>query len=82
MKYAMIDYLKQKPFWLLLGVVLVAQTVSAQQIDINRVKRMPNMPSPYHMRNWKQVTMGYDSLVFDFTQTGEYLPLIGSEINE
>ncbi|MCK5076336.1 MAG: laminin G, partial [Calditrichia bacterium] len=50
--------------------------VFSQQIDINLVEMMPNMPSPYEMRDWKQVALGYDSLVFDFTQTGEYLPLI------
>jgi len=42
---------------------------------------MPNFPQPYEMRNWKQVTMGYDSLVFDFTKTGEYLPLVWTDGN-
>ena len=37
---------------------------------------MPNMPSPYEMRNWKQVALGYDAFVFDFNLTGQYLPLI------
>ncbi|MGB5896519.1 MAG: hypothetical protein WBG58_20270, partial [Ignavibacteriaceae bacterium] len=37
---------------------------------------MPNLPSPYDMRNWKEVVEGYDSLVFDFNRTGQYLPLI------
>lgn len=51
-------------------------TASAQQITIPRIEQMPNMPSPYLMRNWKQVALGYDSLVFDFGRTGQYLPLI------
>lgn len=48
----------------------------AQQIAINRIDRMPNRPAPYLMRNWKQVALGYDSMVFNFDLTGEYLPLI------
>jgi len=48
----------------------------AQQINLNRVEQMPNLPSPYEMRDWKQVARGYDSLVFDLTKTGTYLPLV------
>ena len=48
----------------------------SQQIDINRIKQMPNIPEPYEIRNWEEVVEGYDSLVFDFNQTGQYLPLI------
>ena len=48
----------------------------AQQIPINRIEQMPNQPAPYLMRNWKQVAMGYDSLVFNFDLSGQYLPLI------
>ena len=36
---------------------------------------MPNMPSPYNMRNWKQVALGYDSLTFDLNASGQHLPL-------
>lgn len=42
---------------------------------------MPNQPAPYEMRDWKQVTFGYDSLVFDFDATGTYLPLIWENSN-
>ncbi len=48
----------------------------AQQININRISIMPDFPQPYLMRDWKSVTLGYDSLVFDQTKTGTYLPLI------
>ncbi|MDD5765853.1 MAG: laminin G, partial [Candidatus Marinimicrobia bacterium] len=48
----------------------------SQQVSISRVELMPNLPSPYLMRDWKQVAQGYDSLVFDLTKTGTYLPLI------
>lgn len=49
---------------------------NSQQIPIPRVEAMPNMPAPYHMRDWKHVAQGYDSLVFDLGRTGEYLPLV------
>ena len=51
--------------------------IDAQQININRIEQMPNIPSPYEMRDWKEVTAGYDSLVFDLNRSGQYLPLIG-----
>ena len=57
-----------------LALVLPAATL-AQQISIPRIAGMPNLPSPYEMRNWKQVAMGYDSLVFDLNRSGQYLPL-------
>jgi hypothetical protein len=46
------------------------------QIAIPVVEEMPNHPSPYQMRDWKQVAIDYDNFVFDFTKTGDYLPLI------
>ena len=51
-------------------------SVLSQQIDINRIEQMPNLPEPYKMRDWKQVSMGYDNFVFDFNISGQYLPLI------
>lgn len=38
--------------------------------------KMPNLPSPYLMRDWKQVARDYDKLFFDFNAVGDYLPLI------
>jgi hypothetical protein len=55
--------------------------INPQQISINRIELMPNIPSPYVMRDWKNVTMGYDSLVFDFNRSGNYLPLIWLNTN-
>jgi len=62
--------------FMLLCLILLAHESSAQQIDIYQITRMPDRPSPYLMRNWKTVAMGYDSLVFDMRLTGEYLPLV------
>ena len=50
--------------------------VSGQQIEVDRIEMMPNRPSPYEMREWGQVTVGYDTFVFDFNLTGQHLPLI------
>lgn len=46
------------------------------QIAIGRVEQMPNEPSPYYMRDWKAVAMGYDSFVYDEQKSGDYLPLV------
>jgi hypothetical protein len=54
----------------------INQPVYSQQIVINRIEQMPNLPTPYEMRNWEDATIGYDSYVFDFNLTGQYLPLI------
>ena len=51
----------------------------SQQINISLIDNMPNMPSPYMMRDWKEVSTGYDSLVFNLKLTGEYLPLIWTD---
>jgi hypothetical protein len=48
---------------------------NAQQININRIEMMPNLPQPYEMRDWKFVAEKYDSLAFNIEVTGQYLPL-------
>jgi hypothetical protein len=59
----------------LIGLLMVS-TLFAQQISIPRIDQMPDKPTPYVMRNWKQVALGYDSLVFNLNLSGQYLPLI------
>ena len=63
---------------LLIVVTLWLGALHAQenQIDIARIELMPNEPSPYIMRDWKRVAQGYDSLAYDITKTGLYLPLV------
>jgi hypothetical protein len=46
------------------------------QVTIPRIEKMPNQPTPYNLRNWKQVARQYDSFVYEVTKTGQYLPLI------
>jgi len=61
-------------------IILFALTwVSAQQIDIPRIEAMPDIPNPYEMRDWKNVALGFDSLVFNLDAEGDYLPLIWTE---
>ncbi len=49
---------------------------SSELGQIDRVDLMPNLPEPFHMRDWKQVAQDYDTFVFNFSKTGDYLPLI------
>ena len=51
-------------------------SLGAQQVAINRIEQMPNLPQPYLMRDWNRVAQHYDSLVFDMSLSGEYLPLV------
>ncbi len=49
----------------------------SQQLPINRVEQLPDLPSPYMMRNWKEVGINYDQLAFSTDASGQHLPLIG-----
>jgi len=70
------DFMCNKILKIILLIFSSVIAINAQQININRIEQMPNLPTPYEMRNWKKVTAGYDSLVFDLNRTGQYLPLI------
>ncbi|MCX6233665.1 MAG: laminin G [Bacteroidetes bacterium] len=70
----MTRYLFQSVILIIL-LLSVHQQINAQQIDIDRIEMMPNMPQPYEMRDWKSVARRYDSLVFNLEATGQYLPL-------
>tara|TARA_R110000868_G_scaffold396971_4_gene669473 strand:- start:231 stop:3452 length:3222 start_codon:yes stop_codon:yes gene_type:complete len=60
----------------LMGVFFLSGTLSAQQIDINRINQMPDFPTPYIMRDWENATIEYDSFVFNLDATGQYLPVL------
>lgn len=70
------NYLNKNTINLVLCFLFFLINVDAQQININRIEQMPNFPSPYELRDWKKVTAGYDSLIFDLNRSGQYLPLI------
>lgn len=65
-----------KLFNIIFWITILFPGTMAQQINIGRIELMPNIPSPYEMRDWKNAAAGYDSLVFDLNRTGQYLPLI------
>jgi hypothetical protein len=59
-------------------LVLISFSVSGQsgQVNINRVDQMPDLPSPYEMRNWKDVAIKYDEFIYSLDKAGQYLPLV------
>jgi hypothetical protein len=62
--------------YLFLLLFVGSLSIEAQQISIARIDLMPDKPYPYLMRNWKNTALGYDSLVYNYNLTGQYLPLI------
>lgn len=64
-------------FTLLVSTLLTFSTLAQDgQISIGRVNQMPNLPSPYLMRDWKDVAKKYDTFIFSLDKTGQYLPLM------
>ena len=62
---------------LLFSFLIRSKTVAQTgQIAISRVETMPNLPMPYLMRNWKQVAIQYDQLIYTSVISGQYLPLL------
>jgi len=64
-------------FLLYLAIILFSLPVFAQtgQLTISRISQMPDLPAPLQIRDWTTVAHDYDNYVFDFSKTGEYLPL-------
>ena len=58
------------------GVALSAGLCETSQIAIPRVEQMPNMPSPYRIRDWQKVARDFDTLAFDFEREGDNFPII------
>lgn len=59
----------------LVGFIMLSNSFYAQQISIPIIEQMPNLPTPYEMRDWKEAAIGYDQFVFDLNKNGDYLPL-------
>src|SRR5512145_738205 len=60
-----------------LVLIFINLMVSAQpgQLNISRIDQMPDLPASLMIRNWDQVARDYDHFVFNFSATGQYLPL-------
>jgi hypothetical protein len=46
------------------------------QIRIPRVDMMPNLPKPYHLKDWQKTALDFDRYVYDFNAKGDYRPFI------
>ncbi len=51
-------------------------TTTVIQVPIDRVEQMPNLPQPLKIIDWKKKALQFDSLVFNFTNTTSFGPLI------
>ena len=56
--------------------IFTPSAIPVIQRNIPRVEKMPNHPKPYVFKDWKKTTVDFDNYVFDFSQKGEFLPLI------
>jgi hypothetical protein len=65
--------MKKVLFFILL--IISVSFICAQQISIPRIDQMTNLPTPYLVRDWKQVAIDYDNFVFDTSRAGTYLPI-------
>lgn len=52
-----------------------ASTITVQ-IKLEVIEKMPRMPEPFIMRDWKAVARDQDAVLFDFNAKGENLPAI------
>ncbi len=61
---------------LLLLFILPLNILGQQgQLSVSRIDQMPDLPSPLDLRDWSSIAMAYDSFIYDFNKTGDYLPL-------
>jgi hypothetical protein len=66
------------------GILLVSSVLlsssssqsSTVQIKLETIEKMPRMPEPFVMRDWKSVARDQDAVLFDFNATGENLPVV------
>ncbi len=59
-----------------LSILWLTAVGCGEQITIDPIEIMPNLPQPYHMRDWKQTALDFDAFAFDTEKKGEHLPLI------
>jgi hypothetical protein len=55
---------------------VLTTTTPLTQLAIPRVDKMPNHPTPYAYKDWRQTTRDFDKYIFDFNQKGTHLPFI------
>ena len=72
-------------FLLMIQFLLYHQSFSqtkVSQVEIGLVKNMPDLPTPYKMKDWKLITKKQDSLLYNFNAKGTFLPLIWWDTNK
>lgn len=47
----------------------------AGRLSVPVIDRMPDLPEPLVLRNWKQVARDMDAFVYDFSKKGPHLPI-------
>ena len=49
---------------------------AGRQLPLAPIDLLPNAPTTYQMRDWHQVATDFDTLAFNTTATGQFLPLV------
>ena len=62
--------------WLALILFSAWPLRGASEITIARLESMPDLPTPFAMRDWRQVTHDYLDFAFDQARRGQNLPLL------
>jgi hypothetical protein len=58
------------------GTLFMSPAASAQhQLSLAPMNLLPDAPSTYQMRDWRQVALDFDALAFNTTATGQFLPI-------
>ncbi len=57
------------------ALLLAPACMGGDQIALPTVEKMPPVPRPFILRDWKKVAGNFDEIAFDFDRRGEFLPL-------
>src|SRR5712675_1811015 len=49
---------------------------AGRQLSLPAIDLLPNAPSTYQMRDWHQTATDFDTLAFNTTATGQFLPMV------
>ena len=60
------------------GVALtpLVSLAAGRQLSLTAIDLLPNAPTTYQLRDWHQTATDFDTLAFDTTATGQFLPLV------
>jgi hypothetical protein len=58
------------------GVIAAQPLQPVRQVAVPRVEKMPSMPQPWRLRDWKQTALDFDRIAFDYKAEGQYFPLV------